>query len=79
MLSYLFFNKSIFPVIFVLCFYFGRELLERTSSFQTLSAAERYQKFCDEHPGLLQRVNLGCIASYIGIDIATLSRIRKKK
>jgi CRP-like cAMP-binding protein len=59
--------------------HFGRELLERTSRFQTLSAAERYQKFCDEHPGLLQRVNLGCIASYIGIDIATLSRIRKKK
>jgi CRP/FNR family transcriptional regulator, anaerobic regulatory protein len=57
----------------------GVELLDRASRFQTLSAAERYEKFCEEHKNLLQRVTLGHIASYIGIDIATLSRIRKKK
>jgi len=58
---------------------FSREMLERASSFQTLTAAERYKKFCNENPQLLQRVNLGYIASYIGVDSATLSRIRKKK
>jgi CRP/FNR family transcriptional regulator, anaerobic regulatory protein len=58
---------------------FSREMLERASSFQTLTATERYQKFCDENPQLLQRVNLGYIASYIGVDNATLSRIRKRK
>lgn len=55
------------------------EMLNRAKSFQTLSASERYQKFCNEYPQLLQRVNLGYIASYIGVDNATLSRIRKKK
>ncbi len=55
------------------------EMLNRTESFQTLSASERYQKFCNEYPQLLQRVNLGYIASYIGVDNATLSRIRRKK
>jgi CRP-like cAMP-binding protein len=55
------------------------EMLSRAESFQTLSASERYQEFCKEYPGLLQRVNLGYIASYIGVDNATLSRIRKKK
>jgi len=55
------------------------EMLGRTDSLQTLSATERYQKFCNEFPQLLQRVNLGYIASYIGVDNATLSRIRKKK
>lgn len=56
-----------------------QEMLKRNESFQTLSATQRYQKFCDEYPQLLQRVNLGFIASYIGVDNATLSRIRKKK
>jgi len=53
-------------------------ILERSRQFQVLSAAERYRKFCEEHPQLLQRVALGHIASFIGVDIATLSRIRKK-
>ena len=55
------------------------EMLNRTENFQTLSATERYQNFCKEYPQLLQRVNLGYIASYIGVDNATLSRIRKKR
>ncbi len=57
----------------------SREMIERAKSFQVLSAAERYKKFCKDHPDLLQRVNLGYIASYIGVDIATLSRIRAKR
>jgi CRP-like cAMP-binding protein len=57
----------------------SRKMIARANDFQTLSAAERYRKFCDENPQLLQRLNLGYIASYIGVDNATLSRIRKKK
>jgi len=56
-----------------------REMLERASRFQTLSATERYRVFCEEYPDILQQATLGHIASYIGVDIATLSRIRKKK
>ncbi len=59
--------------------YKSREMLDRASQFQTMSATERYHKFCTDNPQILQRVTLGHIASYLGIDIATLSRIRKKK
>ncbi|MFQ3579317.1 MAG: Crp/Fnr family transcriptional regulator [Bacteroidales bacterium] len=58
--------------------FISREMIERTRLFQTMTATERYNDFCKKHPDILQRVTLGCIASYIGVDIATLSRIRKK-
>jgi len=56
----------------------SKEMLERSRQFQTMTASERYNDFCKKHPEILQRVTLGHIASYIGIDIATLSRIRRK-
>jgi CRP-like cAMP-binding protein len=55
----------------------SKEMIERARLFQTMTASERYKDFCRKHPDILQRVTLGCIASYIGVDIATLSRIRK--
>lgn len=57
----------------------GTSTNKRTRDFQTLSAKQRYEKFYCENKDLMQRVTLGHIASYIGVDIATLSRIRKKK
>jgi len=57
----------------------SREMMERAKQFQTMSATERYNKFCTENPTILQRATLGHIASYIGVNIATLSRIRRKK
>lgn len=54
-------------------------LIERTIQFQTLTAAERYHSFCQQFPELICKVPLGHVASYLGIDIATLSRLRKKK
>jgi CRP-like cAMP-binding protein len=59
--------------------HYSREMINRANQFQTLSATERYRKFCEENPQILQRATLGQIASYLGIDNATLSRIRKKK
>ena len=52
-------------------------LMNRSIQLQTLTASERYQLFMKKHPDMLQRVALKHIASYLGIDIATLSRIRK--
>jgi hypothetical protein len=52
--------------------------MNRTIQLQTLSASERYQLFVRKNPDILQRVALRHIASYLGIDIATLSRIRRK-
>jgi CRP-like cAMP-binding protein len=54
------------------------DMMNRSIQLQTLSARERYEMFCQNHPLILQKVALKHIASYLGIDIATLSRIRKK-
>lgn len=53
------------------------ELMNRSIQLQTLPAAERYELFCKNYPDIIKRVALKHIASYLGIDIATLSRIRK--
>lgn len=65
-----FFNKLI-----------GVELVrteERLISSQSKSATERYAEFIKRSPKLVQRVQLGYIASYLGISQVTLSRIRAK-
>lgn len=51
---------------------------ERITSLQTLTAQERYEQLLQLFPELLQRVSLGHIASYLGITLETLSRIRGK-
>ena len=45
----------------------------------TLSAAERYEAFCHQFPEVVQRVQLGYIASYLGITLPTLSRLRGRR
>ncbi len=42
----------------------------------TLPAKERYEAFKQQFPEICQRVNLGYIASYLGITLSTLSRLR---
>ncbi len=42
----------------------------------TLPAKERYEEFKKQFPEICQRVNLGYIASYLGITLSTLSRLR---
>lgn len=51
-------------------------LEERITSLHIENAEERYKALVKEHPDLIQRVNLGHIASYLGITQETLSRIR---
>lgn len=56
-----------------------RELLqteERLIPFLFTTASERYKKLLSEHPDLLQRLPLECLASYIGVTPVSLSRIR---
>lgn len=52
-------------------------LENRIISLHTESAPERYLSLIKEHPNLLNRVNLGHIASCVGVTQETLSRIRK--
>lgn len=49
---------------------------ERLNALQFSSAAERYGHFCQAHQGILSRLPLGMVASYLGITQETLSRIR---
>jgi CRP-like cAMP-binding protein len=50
----------------------------RTQMLRKHTAEEKYKYFLDNHPTLLQRVPLKHIASYLGMDEATLSRVRSK-
>ena len=66
-----FFNKII-----------GLELVkteERLISAQSKTASERYADLLSSNPSIVQRVQLGYIASYLGISQVTLSRIRAKQ
>lgn len=49
---------------------------ERLIARQFSTAAERYTAMLKNHPDLLQRVSLGYISSYLGINQVSLSRIR---
>jgi CRP-like cAMP-binding protein len=52
----------------------GRAKRER--EHMTLTAKERYERFLNESPQLIQQVPLKHIASYLGMSPETLSRIR---
>lgn len=45
----------------------------------TLSARERYEAFVRQFPDISRQVNLGYIASYLGITQPTLSRLRRRR
>lgn len=49
---------------------------ERFISRQLGTAIDRYKKLLEENPSLINRVQLGYVASYLGISQVTLSRIR---
>ncbi|WP_281234064.1 Crp/Fnr family transcriptional regulator [Flavobacterium gelatinilyticum] len=51
---------------------------ERLISKQFKNASERYLELIKDHPELIQRVQLGHIASYLGITQVSLSRIRSE-
>lgn len=51
---------------------------ERLESFQFRSPEERYLDFLDKSPTLFNRVSLTHLASFLGIERTSLSRIRKR-
>ncbi|MCR1024133.1 Crp/Fnr family transcriptional regulator [Cellulophaga baltica] len=52
--------------------------LERVKDFQILTAKERYLKFVAQNPKLALQVSIDNIASFLGIEPQSLSRIRKQ-
>lgn len=65
----------------------GRLIAERnfvSKSFhahllRAASSAERYEHLLKHKPEIIQRISLGIIASYLGMSLENLSRIRKQK
>jgi CRP-like cAMP-binding protein len=49
----------------------------RSKELATLSAEQRYLKLIDNHPGIIHNVPLQYIASFLGMNAKSLSRIRK--
>lgn len=64
---------------------FGRKLLEgaliekeeRVIDQLTLTAQDKYTKLLEQHPDIIQNISVKYIASFIGIQPESLSRIRK--
>ena len=54
-------------------------LCERLYTIQFNKAEERYQHLISIHPNITQRIPLTHIASYLGMTLETLSRIRNPK
>jgi len=55
------------------------DLVERLEGMTFLSAKKRYDHLLRRYPDITQRLNLGHIASYLGITKETLSRVRGLK
>ena len=53
-------------------------LEERYVNAQFKTATERYQELLQQTPHILEKAPLGVVASYLGINQETLSRIRGK-
>jgi CRP-like cAMP-binding protein len=51
---------------------------QRTQLLRKHTAEEKYKFFLDNHPTLLQRVPLKHIATYLGMNEETLSRVRSR-
>lgn len=52
---------------------------ERLYSMRKQSAEERIKFLLDKHPEIFRRAPLGYIATYLGISLETLSRIRARR
>ncbi|BDD07725.1 hypothetical protein FUAX_01570 [Fulvitalea axinellae] len=52
--------------------------MERVRDFQTLTAKERYLKFLERSPDLAQSASVETVASYLGMEPQSLSRIRRQ-
>jgi CRP-like cAMP-binding protein len=52
---------------------------ERAYLCRIRTAEKKYKRFLEMHPGLINRISHKYIASYLGMTLETLSRIRNRK
>jgi CRP-like cAMP-binding protein len=53
-------------------------MLKRLAMMQSASPAEKYLALIEKYPQILQRIPLHYVASYLGIEPESLSRLRKR-
>lgn len=58
--------------------YYGMWIENRLFQFHTMTATERYIDILKKSPHIVQTIPITIIASYLGISLETLSRIRAK-
>ena len=58
--------------------YYAMWVENRLFEFHTQSATERYLDLLENHPHIIRQVPLTIVASYLGISLETLSRIRAR-
>lgn len=58
--------------------YYAMWVEKRLFQFHSMTATERYIDILDRSPHIIQNIPLTIIASYLGISLETLSRIRAK-
>ena len=58
--------------------YYGMLVENRLFQFHTMTATERYLDILTKSPHIVQSIPLTVLASYLGISLETLSRIRAK-
>ena len=51
-------------------------MAQRLRNFQTMNATERYLQLIEKDPRIIKYIPLTYIASYLGITLGSLSRIR---
>jgi len=71
-------SQKLLSLDLMLTEYYAIWVEQRLFEFHTLTATERYMNILQKSPHVVQTIPLTIIASYLGISLETLSRIRAK-
>ncbi len=69
-------HSQLVTLYLMLAEYYAMWLEKRLFEFHTMTATQRYRQIPDRDPYIIQTLPLTIIASYLGISLETLSRIR---
>jgi CRP-like cAMP-binding protein len=71
-------HKDLLELDLMMTEYYALWLEERLFQFHSMDATQRYQLLLKEQPHFVQHIPLTYLASYLGVSLETLSRIRAK-
>lgn len=71
-------HKGLLELDLLMTEYYALWLEERLFEFHTMDATQRYMLLLKQQPHFVQQIPLTYLASYLGISLETLSRIRAR-